>query len=306
MIEHYINFLGRTGILKLPLALKIFCKIYYTMYPNEDMKFIAKSKGSLFVVNMKDRFIAPVIVADKFEPLETELITNLVKMNPHMNFIDIGANIGYYAVLISKLTDGKVIAYEPDEDNALMLRDNKDLNKLKNLQVHQAAVSNQNGEVILFQDKLNGGGHSMKKENLLECAGEIKVNSVRLDDHLKYLGIDKVDLIKIDVQGAEGLAFEGAWQTIKTYRPIIFMEFDPKMLNAFGTNPKDLLMKFTDLGYSIHMIDNKDKEVYYCPLIEEVINECKQRDSYVNLLLEVRNEKINQIGTGGYKQNRIL
>lgn len=256
MINGIIKLLNKTKILKLPLMLGLFMRIYYLIYKDISRVILAEASGYKFYVDMKDRFIAPVIIADKFE--QNEKIEILKYTNEDTIFLDIGANIGYYSVLLSDKVK-KVYAFEPVTENYLLLNKNIEVNNLKNVTAVHKALSNKNGEVEMFIDKLNGGGHSMQINNVLDTNSSEFIPSIRLDDYIESEGIENINLIKIDVQGAEGLVFEGAMETLKKFKPIIMMEYDPKMLSNFGTDPEKLLNMFKEMGYTIKVINENDQ-----------------------------------------------
>jgi FkbM family methyltransferase len=96
-----------------------------------------------------------------WEPEMTEEFRRRVK--PGMTLADIGANVGYYTILASRLVGptGKVLAFEPDEDNLAYLRKNLAENGCGNVQVYPFAVGAKDGEADLHQCPTNPGAHSI-------------------------------------------------------------------------------------------------------------------------------------------------
>lgn len=166
-------------------------------------------------------------------------------------FIDIGANIGKYTVKIgNQLKDrGKVIAIEPQPANFKALEKNVKLNNLKNVYLKKVACSDSNGFTKFYIDYIGDydGRHSLIKNK--RSRKKIKVRIQKLDFILDELKIKEVDLIKIDVEGAESLVLKGALKTLKNSHPkIIFEAWDENYLNKI----KEVLKPF---NYKIKQIN---------------------------------------------------
>lgn len=130
--------------------------------------------------------------------------------------MDIGANIGKYTVPLSKKFK-KVYAVEPHPDNIALLKQNT--NGCPNIEVFEGVISNKTGTTTLNVNKTNMGGHTLN-ENVSKhkewgfYAPEVlsDIKSITLDEFCK----DKdIELLKIDIEGAEDFIFEGATETLK-------------------------------------------------------------------------------------------
>lgn len=168
-------------------------------------------------------------------------------------FVDIGANIGKYTIKMSKMLKqkGKVIAIEPEPSNLKILKKNILLNNLvryNNLIVKAVACSDKEGIFNLYLNKEHEGSHSLSRKT----ENKIKVKLEKLDSIIKKLKLKRVDLIKIDVEGAELEVLKGAKNTIKKYKPkIIFECQSPKSMETVQ-NILELI------GYNIKKIDNEN------------------------------------------------
>ena len=175
-----------------------------------------------------DKYIGQRIALQKYEEYESLLILRNVNINSIA--IDIGANIGYYTLLLAKICK-KVYAIEPDKMCFEILKKNVEENKLKNVILINKAVSDKKEKVEFFVDSENYGNGRIKIQR--DCFG-LPRNDVVLCDSLDNILIkEKIDLIKIDVQGWEAKVIMGAKKIIKKYKPIMFLEFngDFKMIS---------------------------------------------------------------------------
>jgi FkbM family methyltransferase len=155
-----------------------------------------------------------------------------------MTVVDIGANIGVYSRFFAGLVgvNGKVVAFEPAPDVFRRLRDN--VAGLSQVEPIHAAVAGNTGEIVLFEsDELNVD-HRVYDTG--ENRRRIRVPCWALDD---YIAPDqRVDVIKIDVQGFELCALRGAERILKSNAEIVvLMEFWPHGLRAAGDTPKALV-----------------------------------------------------------------
>jgi len=149
-------------------------------------------------------------------------------------FIDIGANIGKFSIIMGKKIDdkGKVLAIEPHPENFKILQRNIELNNLKNVTTLNLACSNKKGNLQLFLDEDGTGGHSTIKSKKTRAGNnKIWVKAETLDTIIKKEKIKKVNLIKIDVEGAEAEVLKGAIKILKKSHPkIIFEAWDEQYL----------------------------------------------------------------------------
>ena len=202
-----------------------------------------------------------------------------------MIFVDIGANIGYYTLLAARLLNGtgKVVAIEPDSGNFRLLSLSVQANAYTNVIAVQKAASNRTGRTRLFLDEKLIGIPSLSEDNLsTRGGGHVYVNTVTLDSLLRDLAIEKVDVMKIDVEGAEGLVFEGGSKILHRVNRI-FMEFKQQALRNLGTDPAKLATQLSDAGFVASRIDEDNRR---CVLVKLDYNSLL-RLRETNLLLEM-------------------
>jgi FkbM family methyltransferase len=165
---------------------------------------------------------------------------------PDTVFLDIGAHIGSVTGAVIKRTPGtKVIAFEAVPEKAALLRE-----KFPGITIHHCAVSNASGEVT-FYISLEKSSYSSLDNKLASNTGQtraITVKATRLDD----MNIEgKIDIIKVDVEGAEQGVFEGGQALIKKNLPLIFFESGPGDHPHLGFTKAGLWSLFDKLGYGI-------------------------------------------------------
>ena len=220
---------------------------------------------TMFVYNKLDVVSNQIIRSKQWELWETR---NLIKgLNYYSNkkkienkdiyIIDIGANIGWYSFIFGKY-GYKVISFEPSKINNYILRKNYCLNKEVNITIINKGLYNEEKICDLY-NLINNEGNGMaicENNNTLpdflfkNKTGEIILT--KLSNYIPFLSDKNLALIKIDVEGSEGKAFEGGIELITKYHvPFIFIEFTPKSLQLHGTDPKKFLQIFVDNGYKL-------------------------------------------------------
>jgi len=191
-----------------------------------------------------------------FEYLQRKIAWYLI--NGDDIVIDVGASAGAYSVLLSrKVKNGKIYAFEPNPYATILLYKKIKRYNLKNIIVVQKAVSNRNGTIRLFLNKDRSGSSIFKYDHY--SSYEMMVETVKLDNYIKER---KIDLIKIDAEGAELLILEGMKNLLKSTR-VIICEYWPEGLIKMGFNPENLLKIFKENNfYLFYFEDNKLKPIY--------------------------------------------
>lgn len=185
-----------------------------------------------------------------FEAQETELIKR--KVEPGDVVLDLGANIGYYTLILARLVgpEGKVYAFEPDPTNFALLEKNLRANGYENVELVQKAVSNKNKKLRLYLSEENRGDHRLYDSH--DGRAFVEVESVRLDDYFQGYG-GRVDFIKMDIQGSEGGALLGMTDLLQNHRDVkILSEFWPVGLKRFGIDPLYYLQLLQQHGFTVY------------------------------------------------------
>src|SRR5262249_24894046 len=147
---------------------------------------------------------------------------------PGMVFIDGGANEGHYTVFASQCVgpEGTVWAFEPSSRELKRLEKNLELNASGNVRVFRVALAESNGE-----GELRITGYAHEGHNTLggfahevELARTERFSLRRLDDLVAEASLTRVDVIKLDVEGAEQRVLEGSRDVLTRFRPVILFE----------------------------------------------------------------------------------
>jgi FkbM family methyltransferase len=195
-------------------------------------QFNARIQNLTFGIDLHERVSRTLYLFRDFEADVTALLLSLLK--PGDTMLDVGANFGYFSLLAAQRLgpSGRVLAFEPDPRNIARLRANLQVNGITNVTVIPKAVYDQAGTLTLnlaTDDEDNLGSSS------LIAAGHgrqpLEVPVVRLDDLLPAEGIEHVELVKMDIEGAEIGALEGARESLRAGRiDRILLEFHQSIL----------------------------------------------------------------------------
>jgi FkbM family methyltransferase len=173
-----------------------------------------------------------------FERRDALRLSRIVK--PGHTIIDAGANIGYYSLLFAKWLkgSGSVHAFEPFPSTAQSFLRNLQLNPglERTVRLHQIALSDQSGTVSMdVPDAANCGC------NYIAMNSPGVIRTMKLDEFVAEHGINRLDLLKIDIEGAEVSLLQGAELTLKRLRPVIMIEINPSALRRFGQTAADIV-----------------------------------------------------------------
>ena len=162
------------------------------------------------------------------EPENSKFLQQTIKLGDGDIAIDIGANLGWYSVLLNRISEsGSVVfAFEPDPNNFELLEFNLTKNDCSNVKAFNKAASVKNETLSLYKyPEKNRGRHSLLPQ---KNAQKIDVSAVCLDQFLDAELHSRVKFIKIDIEGYEFYALRGALNILK-YCPMVMMEFSPHL-----------------------------------------------------------------------------
>jgi len=215
--------------------------------------------------------------------------------------VDLGANIGYFTLLAARLVGkgGRVYAFEPEPRNYSYLLKNIQLNSYSNITAIQKAVSDRDGKARLYMCPYDTGHHTINQQEGIEDyrhgrtgrVSAVDVESVILDRFMEGRE-DGIDVIKMDVEGAEALALSGMDRILKENKDIkMFVEFFPLFIKKMGSSPEEFISKLLeDYGFSIFIIgqdyDAYNKELLRINSADELMNFCRDKEDHLNLFIK--------------------
>jgi FkbM family methyltransferase len=228
------------------------------------------SSNQLFLFTLRDgsHFYYPLNTAigkslfiEEFEKQEIQVVENLLKKGD--TFVDIGANGGFYTVIASKIVGdtGHVYAFEPGLEELDLLQKNISANNLNNVVVIKKAVSNIKGTTQFAISKDGAMNSLLETSHPDQHVKEWRdVEVTTLDDTVKEFNIKKVDFVKIDVEGAEKLVFEGSRKALfSDINSVILFESCSVNAPSFGYSTEELLKYMLDNGMFVYYIGDKSQ-----------------------------------------------
>lgn len=218
-------------------------------YKKGSVRF-AERNGIQYELDISDYIQYVIYFGLNVEPKET-----LYKsIKDGMFIFDIGVNIGETLLNISKINkNGKNFGFEPVPFLYEKALKNIHLNKTQNISLINEALSDREGtlffELPIYRNY--GGIHMSTKRTDLSY----EVRATTLDNFIHREKIEKVDFIKIDVEGFEANVLAGADYTIRKYKPILFIEIIDEHLKRNNTSAEKIISKLIQLGYSVSDAD---------------------------------------------------
>lgn len=229
-----------------------------------------------------------------WEPFETLVTTKLIK--PGDIVYDIGANIGYYSIIASKLVkeSGKVISFEPEPTNFRLLKFNLKKNRCSNVVCEPLAVSDGTGVTHLYLSEDNLGDHRIYKSG--PRRKRLRVQQINIDNY-PFASNEKIDFVKIDTQGAEYKIVSGMKGIISKCRDDIkvILEFWPDGLDLANDNAEKLLCLMGELFAKFLVIDEQNETLFELTL-DEI-----SRMSTGTLRKNIKSKQINILCFGSFQ-----
>ncbi len=210
---------------------------------------LAEIDGRKVYVYADDAGISAMLRAGPYEPDVTAFVTS--RLHPGHTFVDIGANLGHFSLLAAAIVeDGQVIAVEPSSRNVVALRTSICANELTNVHVLNVAASSTWQLLAFGVSGTNGITQPLASHDLhVEV-----VQGVPLDDALQ---VDRLDLVKVDVEGGEFKALSGLRAHLDRFRPTIVSEFSPPALQVVsGASGVTYLNFLFELGYTAALLNS--------------------------------------------------
>jgi FkbM family methyltransferase len=212
-------------------------------------------------VDSRDLSLTPhLLLQGYWEPEVTRFFLRTVK--PGMRIVEVGANVGYYTLLASSLVGptGRVLAFEANPATATLARRSLSVNGFRDrAKVIDMAVTDAPGTVTLHCLDQRHGDSSLFdfSDTQLAFPGDrvtkLVVPATSLDAFVPQ--DEPIDLIRMDVEGAEPLVFDGMRRILaQNSRIKILLEFFPQRIQCSGRNPARFLESLAAMGFAIHTV----------------------------------------------------
>jgi len=216
-----------------------------------------------------------------YEELESKIMEEKIEMGNIV--VDVGANIGLHTLNMARIVGntGQVFAFEPDPSNFEILKKNVKINNYKNIILEQKAVGDKHGRTTLYQSD-HPGKHRIFPQTE-QAKSEIQVELTNLDNYFDSDMIDKINFIKIDVEGLEFSVLKGMKNILKNSKKIkILFEFMPENTMEVGFTPIELLNYLTSNDFKLYCMDDKTKKLLYVSNNEEIVKLCSTTNNTIN------------------------
>lgn len=240
--------LGKVGILRRPVRVRWY-------------------EGLELLVWLGNDLSRCVYVGGRYDPNELVFLSEVLRAG-HV-VIDAGANEGLYTVFAARRVGraGRVVAVEPSRREFERLRRNVEHNRLDNVTVVRAALSDRDGFAELHIADVEHAGQNTLGRFMYPGVCEVgreAVKSLRLDRAVEELGLTRVDVIKMDIEGAEVSALRGAGLVLQRYRPVLLLEAAEQALAAQGASVSEMFELLAAFDYYVFEFDPVSGEPVPC------------------------------------------
>jgi FkbM family methyltransferase len=271
--------------------------------PSDATHQVIDAAGRPLVTHLSERdetISGSLMRQNVWECLESLVLLSVAR--PGMTFVDIGANVGYYSVLLARSLQhaGQIHAFEPEPNNTQVLTANALLTReidplAARITVWGVALSDRSGPASLNIHRGNLGLHSLVTQGP-DVVGQREVTTTTLDalrfpEEETSPRIDRrIDLLKVDTQGCEGKILRGGQRTLARDRPLLCLGFEPSLAGAASC--RELVHALEDLGYHSFRLFHATLNETYRSLLE--LGESLTAD---DVLARVERQQVGPYGT---------
>ena len=213
--------------------------------------------GASFLCDLHDTISREVCFTGRYEPQETQLALRILQ--PGMTVVDVGANWGYFTLACAHAVGplGRVLALEPHPRLAAMLAENVRANGLSQVEAVTLAAGSGPGRRGFVAFDEGGGNWGLSRAAQPAEAADFESASAALDALADERGWGRIDLLKMDIEGAEADAIAGmaAGLSLGRYR-FVLLECHPEQIAASGSTLEACLSAFERAGYRGWHIDH--------------------------------------------------
>lgn len=187
----------------------------------------------------------------QYEPRVTQELEKFLRCKE--NFIDIGANIGFFSLFASKLLEeGNVYSFEASPEIYSKLEDNIKINDIQNITAYNYAISDEIKDVVIYESSRAHRGLTSIRALSEDISKKRKVKSISIDSILDEL--PKISLVKIDIEGAEFLALNGMKNLLKRDTPNIILELTDEFLKELDSSSLEVCDFLKSFNYRLYKL----------------------------------------------------
>ena len=236
VLFEYSEELNNTGIAQINIS-------------DEGVEFVTREHNLKFLCPTLDRGIAPVGMFNlgTYEKEEIDMCLSLIRQGD--NIFDVGANVGWFSLIIAKnKQDVSLFSFEPIPATFKCFETNLNKNDINTVSRYNFGFYSENTSLTFFYDSECSGKTSavnLAEKEVNEIVCELKT----LDTFVSSEKIEKIDFIKCDVEGAEYFVFQGGYESLCKFKPIIFSEMLRKWSAKFDYHPNDIIQYLGKIGY---------------------------------------------------------
>jgi len=227
---------------------------------------------SIEVHDSSDQFLSRYVMeTGMYEPTETIAVVRLLSNT--VDFVDLGANVGWYTLIAgtSLRGRGRVHSFEPDPENFAKLSANIARNGLDNVAIHRCAISDRAGNSLLYRAIDNLGDHRLYDSGDGRATVPVEVRTL---DSYTDISLERPVIVKMDTQGSEMRILRGMNALLSTHpnEVLIVSEFWPKGLVNNGSTPQEMIEFLVAAGFSALLIDSQRNALV--PVTWNFVAEC--------------------------------
>ena len=273
------NLLGGRGLTKYSFIRKV--KNYSHSYLQTDH---AEVFGNKLFLNKKGLALS-ISHYGTYEKLEAKIMEEKIKVGNIT--VDVGANIGLHTLNMARIVGntGRVFAFEPDPSNFEILRKNVKINNYQNIILEQKACADKYGRTTLYQSD-HPGMHRVFPQTK-QAKGQVQVELTSLDKYFIDSNLaDKINFIKIDVEGLEFSVLKGMKNILKNNKKIKIL-FENMQINTIqaGFTPIKVLNYLTSYDFKLFCLDDSTKKLLHVSNNEEILKLCVTPNNYISINL---------------------
>ena len=245
---------------------------YFSLVFKLGETWIVLKNGLQFKYTNKFNSVSAIIVSHgSFEEVELDVVS--ANLSDNSVFFDIGANVGFYSLSIAHEIKGvEIHAFEPLPDTVLDFKDNMSRNELDHkIILNQIAVGNTDELVYITSDYHSSNYITDSKST----QNKIEVECTKVDSYVRDNSIQRIDFIKIDVEGKEFSVLRGGEESLKRFRPIVLVEILEVPSNFFDRKTegfRETINFMLNLGYKYYVIDDNNNLVYMDRIKEAIFS----------------------------------